>query len=247
MGIIDNSVTRYPNGVTNVADNNIFNALKTMNPSLYHMRMEDFDLYTAAQWVVGGVGAPVAPVLVSGDGGIISLTNSAADNDNNFISPAQPGYILQAGKKMFFRAHFTPSVALQIDLALGLQIPVAANNFLTPANGIFFRKDDDQTGIVLVSRAAGVETVSASLGALVDNTQTVVSLYYDGQSTLYGQLNVATSAGAVPPIVFGAATLVSITPAAFPTVALGMVAGVQNGDGNARVLTIDYLMAAKER
>lgn len=230
---IDRLITRFPNGVTNVAENDVLANLKIPDLSQYHLRYEDFDLYTAAQWVVGGAGAPVAPALVVGDGGLISLANSAADNDNNFIQQLVTAWTLVAGKKLSFIARAQVDDATQCDIALGLQIAVAANNFLTPADGIFLRKDDDALNFFLVSRVGGVETVSAAFGPIANATQFSVGFHYNGAGNIIASLNGVVRA--------------SITPASLTAVALRLTAGVQNGTAVSRTMLLDQVMIAKER
>lgn len=225
--------TRYPRGVTNHSVTSLFNKLPTPDPSRLHFFLEDFDQFTAAQWVTGGVGTPVAPALVAGDGGIVSIANSAADNDNNFLQQLVTAWTLVSGKQLWFRARGSVSDATQSDLAFGLQIAVAGNNFLTPADGLFLRKDDDGLTFKLVSRVGGVETLSASLGAIANATAFDIGFYYDGLGTIYAQL--------------AGNAIQRITPASITAVAMRITAGLQNGDANARTLLLDQLFCAKER
>jgi hypothetical protein len=232
MSFQDIGVTRWSGGVTNVSDTNIFNSLKEPDPTLYHSLNQDFDTFTVAQFSVGGVGTPTR-AQVAGLGGVVALGTSAADNDNSWLQTINPTFQIVAGKKIFFRARFNVSDATQSDIALGLEIAVAANNFLTPVNGIFLRKDDDSTSIALVSRAASVETISSTMGTIVTATNHVVSFFYDGVSTLFAQLD---SNGPV-----------SISPVALPSVLMGLTAALQNGDAVVRALNVDQLIVIQER
>lgn len=230
---IDNLITRFPNGLTNYFDNSGFNNLQVPDPSIYHWFLEDFDQYTAAQWTTGGVGTPVAPALIAGDGGRISLANSAANNDNNWLQQAQPAWTISPGRKLFFRARAKLNASTFGSVALGLQVAVAANNFLTPANGVFLRKSGSNAGMEIVSRVGGVETASVPVGDYSGGVVVDVFFVYDGQG------NVIAGANNSP--------LVSITPAAFTGAALGIVMGVQNTSAASRVLDVDQIFVAKER
>lgn len=231
--MLDNQVTRWPGGQTNVLDNDVFANLKVNDRSRNHEFFEDFDRYTAAQWVVGGVGTPVAPALVAGDGGILSVANSAASGDNNWAQQAATAWTLTAGKKLFFRARAQVDSALNSAMAFGLQVAVAANNFLTPADGLFIRKPAADTNVYLVHRVGGVETLSVALGVIADATQFEVSFAYDGQGNIIASLNGQVKA--------------SITPAALTAVALKVTLGVQNGTAAARTGLVDQLWSLKER
>ncbi len=229
---LDNQITRYPNGVTNAFDNAIFTNLKIPDRTIYHEFVDDFDKYTAAQWSVGGVN-PVAPALAAGDGGILSMATTGASGDSNYVQQAANAFFVVAGKKMFFRARAQVDDATLAQFSLGLQIPVAANNFLTPADGIYIRKPAADTNVYLVSRVGSVETLSAALGVITAGTQFEVSFAYDGQGNIAAALNGQVKA--------------SITPAAITAVGLRVTAGVQAGSAVARTMLLDQLVAFKER
>lgn len=232
MPLIDNSVTRFQGGLTNVDVGSIFNSLRQPDPTLYNFLLDDFAVFTAAQWSTGGVGTPTRAAQ-AGLGGLVRLGNSAADNDNSWMQTANPTFQITAGKKLFFSARVTPSDATQSDFVAGLQIAVASNNFLTPVNGIFFVKDDDAATIEFVSRAASVETTSGAIATAVDATALYLQFFYDGQSDLWAAVN-----GTV---------LTRITPAALPSVLIGATFGVQNGAAVAKTLDIDQVFVAQER
>lgn len=230
MGI-DSTVTRFPNGSNNLADNNVFANLRINDPSVYHAFFDDFDRYTAAQWAVGGVN-PVAPALVSGDGGILSMATTGAANDSNFVSAAQPGYTLSATKRVMFRARGQVDNATLAAMAFGLQVAVAGNNFLTPADGLFLRKPAAETNFYLVHRVGGVEILSVALGAIADATPFAVSFATDGNNVIAALDNTVRA---------------SITVPTYTAVALKVVAGVLGSTAAARTLLLDQLVAFKER
>lgn len=230
--MINNLISRFPNGVNNTFDNGVFNNIPVPDRSILHEMLEDFDKYTAAQWAVGGVN-PVAPALVSGDGGILSMATTGANGDSNYVSGAQPAFTFVAGKPLFFRVRAQVDDATLALFAAGLQVAVAANNFLTPADGVFLRKPAADTNLYLVSRVGGVETLSLALGVITAGTQFEASFAYDGLGNIIGALNGQVKA--------------SITPASITAVALKTVAGVQANSAAARTMLLDQLYAAKVR
>lgn len=232
MPLIDPNVTRLPRGLTNVESNDIFNSLRMFDPTLYQSYFDDFHLFVSSSFSTGGVGTPTRAAQ-AGAGGLVRLGNSAADNDNSWLQQASPTFLLTAGKKTFFGARVTPSDATQSDLAVGLQIAVASNNFLTPVNGLFFRKSDDAATIELVNRAASVETTSGAIATLTDATAVELQFFYDGVDSVWGAVN-----GTV---------LARITPAAVPAVLMGFTFGVQNGAAAAKTMDIDQVFVAQER
>jgi len=236
-----NNVTRFPGGMNNLLDNDVFANLLIQDWGQMHSFLEDFDLFLATMWSVGGVGTPTR-ALAAGDGGIVAIGNSAANGDNSWIQ-GSIGYTLTSPntKRVFFAARAAVDDATNGVVALGLQIAVAGNNFLTPVNGIFFLKAAAGTSMVLRNRAASVTTDSASLGSVVANQQFEVAFAID-LNTL------AIIAAFQPDTSKGPAQVVSsIVPAALPTVAMGVTAAVQNGTAAARTLNLDQIFAAKER
>lgn len=234
---LEQEFTCFNGGVSTRATPHPFMNLGVPDPGRFNAVNEDFNYYTAAQWTVGGVGTPVAPALVAGDGGILSMANSAADNDNNWISlgtATVTQFSFTSTKRLFFAARATVDDATQCDMVFGLQVTVAANNFLTPADGIFLRKDDDGTNWKIVSRVGSVETVSSGFGTVVNATKFDVAFAYEPhEGAIYAAFNGVTQA--------------VIRPASFTAVGLRIVAGIQNGSAAARTMLLDTLFCAKER
>lgn len=236
MGL-EQKVTGFPTGVSTRSSPHPFMNLGFPDPGRFNSVYEDFNYYTAAQWTVGGAGTPVAPALVAGDGGILSMANSAADNDSNFISlgtATVTQFSFTSTKRMFFMARASVDDATQCDMAFGLQVTVAANNFLTPADGIFLRKADDGLTFVMVSRVGGVETVSSAFGTVVAATKFEACFCYEPhEGAFYAGFNGVMQA--------------SIRPTSITAVGLRVVAGMQNGSAVARTMLLDTLICAKER
>jgi len=235
MAFRDNSVTRFLGGQCNVSPNDIFNSLREEDPSIYIRLQEEFTAFTAADWSTGGVGTPTRAAQ-AGLGGLIRLSGSAASGDNSWIQTLNPNYQVTAPttiRKIFFAATVTPDDATLDVFAAGLQIAVAANNFLTPVNGIFWRKAAGAATLELVSRAASVETTSGPVFTVANATPYKLQIFFDGVDTIWGAVN-----GSV---------LTKITPAALPTVLLGPTIGSQNGSAVARTLDVDNIIALQER
>lgn len=234
---LEQKVTSFAGGVSTQKYPHPFMNLGFPDPGRFSTVWEEFNYYTAAQWTVGGAGAPVAPALVAGDGGILSMANSAADNDSNFISlgtATVTQFTHSSTKRLFFMARAQVDDATQCDMAFGLQVTVAANNFLTPADGIFLRKADDGLTFVMVSRVGGVETVSSAFGTVVAATKFEVCFTYEPhEGAFYAGFNGVLQA--------------SIRPTSVTAVGLRVVAGVQNGSAVARTMLLDTLLCAKER
>ena len=111
------STTRFPNGVTNVGEDSLFAALGQLAGPEFHTYFEDFDYYAAADWTVTETQAGATQALTDGDGGLLLLTNTAADNDLVALQKVGESYRFESGKKLFFEARFKVSNATQSDLS----------------------------------------------------------------------------------------------------------------------------------
>lgn len=237
MGLVNNLVTRFPNGLNTEAVGTIFNNLLTPNPLKYHSYLEDFDYYDAANWTVTETQAGATQALANGQGGRILLTNSAADDDVNQIQKVGQSFQLTAGKGFFLAAVFQVSEATQSDFAVGLQVTnTDGTDLTTVTDGVFFHKADGSTTMtVQLRKNATTGATSANVGTVVAATDMTVQAFYDGVDRLYYALN---------------GTIIGYLDASssfLPDTTLAPVLVIKNGDGNARSLNADYIFAAQER
>jgi len=237
MPLIDNLVTRFPNGVTNLPVSDIFNSLNEPDPSIYVRDFDDFVNYLVTDWnAVSGVGTPVRAVQ-AGFGGLLRVQTSAASGDNSYLQRNNPNFQVITGttpKPFYFECRIAQTDdATNGVFVAGLQIAVAANNFLTPVNGIFFRKSAAQTGLELVSRAASVETTTGNIFTIVAATAYKFQFFFDGIDSLWAAVN--------------GNTLAKLTPAALPSVLMGPTVGIQAGTAVVRNMDIDQLLTLQER
>lgn len=230
-----NSVTRFPYGITNVGDTNLFADMVKPDPTLFHEYFNDFDTYTAGDWVVTETQAGATQALTAGDGGWLLLTNSAADNDLVALQKTPAAFSFTAGKKTFFRCRFKVSDATQSDLVIGLQ--VVDTTPLDVTDGVYFLKADGSTSISVVCRkdASTGSTSAAAIATLANDTFIELGFYYDGEGKVVYEVN-----GDVVGALDGSS---SYLPDTTCTVSFAL----QNGEAVAKTMTVDYLYAAKER
>lgn len=234
MSLIDNLVTRFPNGVTNNDVGSIFNSLKNPDPTQYHTYFEDFDYYVAADWTVTETQAGATQALTDADGGVILLTNTAADNDLNAMQKVGESFLMESGKKAFFRARLKVSDATQSDVVIGLQITDTTP--LDVTDGIYFLKADDAATLTVICRKnATTGSTSATVGTIADDTWFTVGWFYDGGDRVYYSFN-NTIIGSLD----GSSSFL-------PDTELTVSFAVQNGAAAAKNLSVDYVFAAKER
>lgn len=226
--------TRFPGGVTNVSDTDIFNAMGQLDPTEFYTYWDDFFSYHATEWTVTETQAGATQALAAGVGGTLVLTNSAADNDLNAIQRTFSLASFTAGKRAFFKTRFKVDDATQSDIAIGLQ--VIDTTPLDVTDGVYFLKADDATSISIVCRKnASTGSTTAVVGNLANDTFAELGWYYDGISRIWYSLN---------GVVIGA---LDASSAYLPDTNVTASIAVQNGSAAARTLTVDYMFYAFER
>jgi hypothetical protein len=233
MGNISN--TRFPYGLTNVGETDLFSDMVQPDPTLFHTYLNDFDTYTAGDWTVTETDAAATQALTAGDGGLLLITNTAADNDLVALQKNPAAFTFTAGKKTFFRCRFKVSDATQSDLVFGLQVVDATP--LDVTDGIYFVKADGVATVNFICRkdASTGSTTASAVATLADDTFVELGFYYDGQSRVAYEVN-----GSVLGSLDASSTFL---PDAICTVSFAL----QNGEAVAKTMTVDYVYVAKER
>lgn len=228
------STTRYPNGVTNVTQENTLGFMGQLDPSKFHTYFNDFDTYTATDWTVTAVGTGTT-ALTAGDGGLLLVTTSAAAPDSRAAQLLPASFSFTPGKRMFFKIAAAVSNATLSVFQAGLIL-----NDTTPTDaidGIYFLKPAATANIgVFVRRDATTGSLSnTNVGQLVANVMTSYGWAYDGRETVAFFINDRQVAS------------LPITSVNSPDVDMAVSFFIGNGDAVARTLTVDYIFAAKER
>ena len=231
----NNVVTRFQFGVTNVGQDTLFADMVQPDPTLFHQYFNDFDTYAAGDWVVTETDSGATQALTAGDGGLLLVTNTAADDDLVALQKTPAAWTFEAGKKMFFRARFKVSDATQSDLVIGLQ--VVDTTPLDVTDGVYFLKADGSTAVSVICRknASTGSTSASSITTLANDTFVELGWYYDGDSKVYYEVN-----GNVIGSLNG-------TSAFLPDTTVTVSFALQNGEAVAKTMTVDYVYVAKER
>lgn len=229
----DTTVTRLPNGIGTRSIDDIFSDLKYPDPTRYHQFFDDFDRYAAADWTVTETDSGATEALTDGDGGLLLITNTAADNDLVSLQKVGESFKFAAGKKLFFKTRFKVSNATQSDIVIGLCITDTTP--LDVTDGMFFIKPDDDVVVNFYSEKNNTQTGATSIASMADDTFIELAFFWDGVSKCYY---------AVDGTVKG-----SITPGSnlCDDEDLTVTISLQNGSAAARTLTVDYVFVAKER
>lgn len=223
--------TRFPGGLTTTTKTSPLGEFILPDMTSAHVYWEDFDYYTAADWVVTEVGA-ATQVLADGDGGLLLITNAAADDDSSFNQKVGESFTFETGKKAWFEARFQVSDATQSDVVVGLQITDTTP--LDVTDGIFFIKNDGAATVDFLVEKNNTATTTSSVATLVDATDIRLGFFWDGVDKI---------------LIFvdGVAVNSSVTTNLPDDEALTISFGIQNGEASAKTMTVDYIVAAKER
>lgn len=224
-------VTRFPNGVTNVGEESLFADMAQPAPTAFHTYFEDFDYFTAGDWTITETDAAATEALTDGDGGLLLITNTAADDDLVSLQKKGESFLFVAGKKLFFEARLKVSDATQSDIVVGLQLTDTTP--LDVTDGVFFIKAD---GAKTVSfRVEKNNTATAvNVGSMADNTFIRLGFYYNGVDAVQYFVNG----------VYGGSSAVTNLP---DDEELTVTMSLQNGEAAAKTMTVDYIYVAKER
>jgi hypothetical protein len=229
--------TNFPNGVNNITAQNILGQLKELDPTQSHTYFDDFNTYTAGNWTVTETQAGATQALANVDGGVLLLTNSAADNDLNALQKVGESFKFEAGKKLFFKARFAVSDATESDFVVGLQITDTTP--LAVTDGVYFRKDDGDANLDFVVIKDSTASTATAIATVANNTYLTVGFYYNGVD----EIVYAASTNNNNPTILGKLAVTNLPDDEELTISFG----IQNGEAVAKTMSIDYIFASKER
>ena len=228
--------THFTSGVTNVSGSSTLGKLKMPAPAKYHVYHNDFDTYLASDWTIttteGGSGN-ASEALGDGDGGLLVITNDDADNDNDFLQLVKEGFKFESGKQLAFNARFKTSDADASDVVIGLQI--TATSPLDVSAGIFYLLTDGSTTLQFIVEKDGTQSTLNLPTVMADDTFMTVGFVFDPKDQLFHVYQTNSAVGTV------------VSTNAPDDEELTVSFGIQNGAAAAKVLTVDYISAMKER
>jgi hypothetical protein len=229
--------TNYPKGLTNNTAQNVLGSLKTVDSTVYNTYFNDFNTYTAGEWTVTETQAGATQALTNADGGVLLLTNSAADDDLNALQKVGESFLIATGKEAYFKARFKVSDATQSDFVIGLQITDATP--LAVTDGIYFRKDDGDALLDFVVIKDSTATTATGIATVVSDTYLTVGFYFNGVD----EIQYFAGTNSLNPTLLGKSVITNLPNDEELTVSFG----IQNGEAVAKTMSIDYIFAAKAR
>jgi len=223
------STTNEPAGITNAVLYSALSAYGADDPTVFHTYFNDFDVFTAGDWT-GTASGSVTNAIIAGDGGLLSLINSASNNDLDSLQLKVATFALVSNYKAWFKTRFSLSNATNAALTIGLIQTTTTP--LTVTDGIYFSKAAAST--TLTAKVAKSSTISTvNVGTLANATYVNVGWHYNGTSSIDIYLN-NVKVGSLP--------LTNI-----PTANLDLTIAVANGTAAANTLNVDYIFASTER
>jgi len=228
--------TNFPNGVSNNQKQNILGEYKSLDPSLNHEYFDDFDTYAAADWIVTETGI-ATQTLADEDGGILLITNAAADDDASFSQKVGESFLMGLNKPAYFKARFAVSDATQSDFIIGLQITDTTP--LAVSDGIYFKKDDGDALLDFVVTKDSVASIATGIATIADNAYITVGFVYNGIS----EISYFAGTDSKNPTRLGSLDVTNLPDDEALTISFG----IQNGEAAVKTMSIDYIFATKER
>lgn len=223
--------TRFPNGVTTNSANSPLRMMGQPDPTQFHTYFNDFDAYASGDWTVTVVGSGTQ-ALTDEDGGVLLLTNSAADNDSISNSKVGEGFLLEIGKKTFFKTRLKLSDVMDSAFTIGLIITDTTP--LDGTEGIFFKKENGDSNLDFRVKKGNDFTAVSNIDIVEDDTYIDMGFYYDGDSEIEYSTN---------GVVRGKTDTTNLPDDKLLTITFA----IRNGEAAAKTMSIDYIMAVKER
>lgn len=224
------STTVYPNGVTNAPVGTALQTYPADDPTVLHTYFNDFDVYTAGDWTNTATGS-VTNAIAAGDGGWLSLANSAANADLNSLQLKVATFAITPGKEAWCKVRFKTSNATNAALIIGLIQTTTTP--LTVTNGIYFSKAAASTSLLVKAAASSAITTSSSIGTMADDTFVTAGWHYNGGSLIQ--------------LYFNGNRVASIPTTNLPSSALNLTIAESNGTAAAITTTVDYILCSTER
>lgn len=217
-----NLTQTYPYGL--ILQRNIINA---------HKYLEDFDYYSASNWIIsdGAVAGAATVSLASGDNGLLNVVTGATLNNGGFLQKTGPSYRFELGKELWLNCRIRVDSVLNSNLVFGLQ--EIDTTPLDTSNGVFFFKPSNTGVVTLFVEKSNLNTQTA-VGTMADNTFFVFGFYYNGIDRIDSYFNNG----------FVASSPTTNLP---DTTDLTISFGVQNSTAVARTMAVDFIQIEKAR
>lgn len=210
------------------------------DPATAFVLFDDFFEYVEQSsnhqgWTATKVEAGAGSAAIAVDdaaGGVLKITNDAADNDSVELQWNSEGFKLATGKPLWFEARVKASDATQSDMIVGLCI-TDTTLVAGMTDGVYFRKDDGDANIDFCTEKNSTETNTDTGSDLVADTFVKLGFFFDGDATVYAYVDGVLAATHTTNIVDDEELAPSFA--------------IQNGEAVAKIGYIDYLKIVQIR
>lgn len=238
------TTTNFPNGVSNTAQQNALGALKILDPTVNHTYFNDFDLFNAADWIITKTQVGATTAITNSSGGVLLVTNTAANNDLVALQLANETFKFDSGKKFAFKAKLLVSDANLSAFVIGLQITDTTP--LSVTNGVYFQKASASTNLSFNTTASSTTTTASNVLSITSAAYFTLAFYYDGKSSLnyYASNDASLVDGSLNPTFVGTLPITNL-PSSSQTLTISYA--LANGEAVAKTMSVDYIFVSKER
>lgn len=225
--------SRLPNGLSTATTGTAFENCIIPGPLTTQSYVNDFDVFTAGDWVVTETNSSATEAIANAALGQLVITNTAAVNDIAQIQKAQAFIVLNSAKPYWLQARFNASDATTQAVAVGLQSVNTDGSLST--NGVFFLKANGSTTLTAIQKLNNTATTVGTT-TMADGTMVTVGLAYDPQKNVTSfYVNDVISS-----------TLDSAS-SSLPTVVLAPTAVIKAGAAAAKTMNLDYIAFVQAR
>lgn len=228
-------VSHFPSGISDDKTGTHYD-FPALNPSRVYGISQKGNEYLAGNYTITTTGSGTA-TLVSGKGGVLTLTNGASNNDNIFLqwkggnaTTIEP-FVFEANKKFVFKTRLKVDNVTNSQIVIGLQ--KTDTSPLAVSDGVYFIKAASSALFSLVLAKNSTLTTLTSVATIVNDTFIELAYFYNG-------------AGKIEIFVNGVKTSSTTTLTNLPTTTLTLSYGVQNATAASRVLSINSINAQGE-
>jgi len=212
------------------------------HPQMAHRWEDDFDAWDSEHYNISTTengSGNASEAITDMVNGVLLITNDDADNDNDEITLQGESWKLLTGYPLYAEIRFKLSDATQSDFWFGL---ITGTTFFTAPNDyVVFKKDDGDVNLDFAVAKDGTGSDTDTTVDLADGVWKIVGFHFDGNGTI--RWFVFTD-GDEPQTCAANGSVTANIP---DDEELTLGFGLQNGEGAAKALYVDYIYCAQRR
>jgi hypothetical protein len=231
---------RYPSGVTNVKPSDAAANMPMPSRTRLQIHFDDFmaHAYGTYHQYIGTTLAGVTWDIVDGAGGIMRAAITAVTDDYATLTQMEESWTCESGKRMWFGIRYAVSAG-ETSNKFGFGLAQMATDYVgtTPAEGIFFRIDNDTNLDISINTGGAAAASATAIDTVVAAAWSTAEIEFDGVSAFKYFID--------------GAHVGTLTTTSFPTTELTLFiyaeAAGATASSSAGNFDIDWVYVAKER